>query len=58
VQNGNTSAASIPLALDAAYREGKLHPGELMALYGFGSGLTQSGLLLRWTLAPAYDEQI
>jgi 3-oxoacyl-[acyl-carrier-protein] synthase-3 len=53
VQNGNTSAASIPLALDAAYREGKLHPGELMALYGFGSGLTQSGLLLRWTLAPA-----
>jgi 3-oxoacyl-[acyl-carrier-protein] synthase-3 len=53
VHNGNTSAASIPLALDAAYKEGKLQPGNLIALYGFGSGLTQSGLLLRWTLATA-----
>ncbi|MCD9025958.1 ketoacyl-ACP synthase III [Cohnella sp. NL03-T5] len=50
VRNGNTSAASIPLALDAAYKEGKLNSGQLIALYGFGSGLTQSGLLLRWTL--------
>jgi len=50
VRNGNTSSASIPLALDAAYKEGKLEPGQLLALYGFGSGLTQSGLLLRWTL--------
>jgi 3-oxoacyl-[acyl-carrier-protein] synthase-3 len=50
VQNGNTSSASIPLALDAAYKEGKLNPGQLVALYGFGSGLTQSGLLIRWTL--------
>lgn len=51
VRNGNTSAASIPLALDAAFKAGKLKPGNLMALYGFGAGLTQSGLLLRWTLA-------
>lgn len=50
VLNGNTSAASIPLALDAAYKEGKLDSGQLLALYGFGSGLTQSGLLLRWTI--------
>lgn len=50
VRNGNTSAASIPLALDAAYKEGKLQDGQLVALYGFGSGLTQSGLLLRWTI--------
>lgn len=50
VRNGNTSAATIPLALDAAYREGKLSSGQLLALYGFGSGLTQSGLLIRWTL--------
>ncbi|QJD84057.1 ketoacyl-ACP synthase III [Cohnella herbarum] len=50
VSNGNTSAASIPLALDAAYRQGKLQSGQLLALYGFGSGLTQSGLLLRWTI--------
>jgi len=50
VRNGNTSAATIPLALDAAYKEGKLRPGQLVALYGFGSGLTQSGMLLRWTV--------
>ncbi|MFB9277973.1 ketoacyl-ACP synthase III [Cohnella cellulosilytica] len=50
VHNGNTSAATIPLALDAAYKEGKLQSGQLAALYGFGSGLTQSGLLLRWTI--------
>ncbi|MBO9600644.1 MAG: ketoacyl-ACP synthase III [Cohnella sp.] len=50
VLNGNTSAASIPLALDAAVLDGKITAGQLIALYGFGSGLTQSGLLLRWTL--------
>lgn len=47
---GNTSAASIPLALDLAVQEGKLVPGQLVALYGFGSGLSQAGLLVRWTL--------
>jgi 3-oxoacyl-[acyl-carrier-protein] synthase-3 len=47
---GNTSAASIPLALDLAVREGRLAAGHLVALYGFGSGLSQAGLLLRWTL--------
>ncbi|WP_276354162.1 ketoacyl-ACP synthase III [Cohnella caldifontis] len=49
VENGNTSAASIPLALDAAVRAGKLKPGHLVALFGFGSGLTQSGAVIRWT---------
>jgi 3-oxoacyl-[acyl-carrier-protein] synthase-3 len=49
VDNGNTSAASIPLALAAAVRSGKLQPGQLVALFGFGSGLTQAGLLFRWT---------
>lgn len=48
VDNGNTSAASIPLALDAGVREGKLKPGHIVALFGFGSGLTQSGVVLRW----------
>lgn len=48
--NGNTSAASIPLALDAAVRSGKLRPGHLTALIGFGSGLTQSGAVVRWTI--------
>jgi 3-oxoacyl-[acyl-carrier-protein] synthase-3 len=49
VHNGNTSAATIPLALDAAVREKKLAPGHLLALFGFGSGLTQAGTVLRWT---------
>ncbi|MGG1312116.1 ketoacyl-ACP synthase III [Cohnella laeviribosi] len=47
---GNTSAASIPLALDLAVSEGKLKKGHRLALYGFGSGLTQAGLLLEWRL--------
>jgi 3-oxoacyl-(acyl-carrier-protein) synthase III len=47
---GNTSAASIPLALDAAVREGRVLPGHLLLLYGFGGGLTQSGVLLRWSI--------
>ena len=47
---GNTSAASIPLALDLAVKEGKLKKGERIALYGFGSGLAQAGLVLDWTL--------
>jgi 3-oxoacyl-[acyl-carrier-protein] synthase-3 len=47
---GNTSAASIPLALDLAVRDGRLTAGQLVALYGFGSGLTQAGLLLNWTM--------
>ncbi|MFS0723237.1 ketoacyl-ACP synthase III [Paenibacillus sp. 1P07SE] len=52
VYYGNTSAASIPLALDNGIRDGRIQPGQLILLYGFGGGLTQSGLLLRWT-APA-----
>ncbi|MFC5528497.1 ketoacyl-ACP synthase III [Cohnella yongneupensis] len=50
-QYGNTSSASIPLALDVAYKAGRLAPGQLIVLYGFGSGLTQSGLALRWELS-------
>ncbi|MCM3629013.1 ketoacyl-ACP synthase III [Paenibacillus glycanilyticus] len=47
---GNTSAASIPLALDAAVQDGRVLPGHLLLLYGFGGGLTQSGVLLRWSI--------
>ncbi|SFA93472.1 3-oxoacyl-[acyl-carrier-protein] synthase-3 [Cohnella sp. OV330] len=47
---GNTSAASIPLALDLAVKDGRLAAGQTVALYGFGSGLTQAGLLLRWAI--------
>lgn len=47
---GNTSAASIPLAIDEAIKAGKLQPGQLMLLYGFGGGLTQAGVILRWSI--------
>lgn len=45
---GNTSAASVALALDEAMREGRLEPGKLVVLAAFGAGLTWAGTLLRW----------
>ncbi|MBU6172588.1 MAG: ketoacyl-ACP synthase III [Planctomycetes bacterium] len=45
---GNTSAASIPLALDQANREGRLNRGDLVLLSGFGAGLSWGTCLLRW----------
>ena len=49
-QTGNTSAASIPLALDDLYTNGRLRPGDLIALVGFGAGLTWGAATLRWTM--------
>jgi len=45
-QHGNTSAASIPLALDWAVRNGKVKPGELVMLEGVGGGFTWGAVLL------------
>lgn len=45
---GNTSAASIPLALQLAVDEGRLKHGQQLALLGFGGGLTYSGVIVRW----------
>jgi 3-oxoacyl-[acyl-carrier-protein] synthase-3 len=45
---GNTSAASVPLALDEAVAAGRLHRGDLVALSGFGAGLTWGTALMRW----------
>ena len=45
---GNTSAASIPLALDEARRAGRLRPGETTLLLAFGAGLTYGSALIRW----------
>ncbi len=45
---GNTTAASIPLCLDEARREGKLHPGDLVLLVAFGAGFTWGAVLLRF----------
>ena len=47
---GNTSAASIPLALDDLYTSGRLSPGDLLALVGFGAGLTWGAAVVRWTM--------
>ncbi|KAL9684575.1 hypothetical protein QQ045_022016 [Rhodiola kirilowii] len=45
---GNTSAASIPLALDEAVRSGKVKPGHIIAAAGFGAGLTWGSVIIRW----------
>ncbi len=45
---GNTSAASIPLALDEANRSGRIKAGDLLLLDSFGGGLTWASALIRW----------
>lgn len=45
---GNTSAASVPLALDEAVRAARVKSGDLVVLVGFGAGLTWGATLLRW----------
>ncbi|MBC7228030.1 MAG: ketoacyl-ACP synthase III [Thermoflexales bacterium] len=46
---GNTSAASIPIALCEAVEEGRLRPGDVVVCVGFGAGLTWGATVLRWT---------
>ena len=46
---GNTSAATIPLMLDEAVRDGRIQPGQRIASSGFGAGLSWGGALLRWS---------
>ena len=48
---GNTSCASIPLCLSEARAEGRLKPGDLVLLMGFGAGLTWGACLMEWGLA-------
>jgi 3-oxoacyl-[acyl-carrier-protein] synthase-3 len=45
---GNTSAASIPIALDEAVRQGRINEGSLVMLGAFGAGLTWASALIRW----------
>src|SRR5207302_1527754 len=45
---GNTSAGSIPLALDEAIAAGRVRPGQLAILSGFGAGLTWGTAVMRW----------
>ena len=52
-RTGNTSSASIPLALDDAVRGGRINEGDHVLLVGFGAGMTSASALLRWSGAPA-----
>ena len=45
---GNSSAATVPLALDEALRAGRIEKGKLVVLVAFGAGLTWGGTLIRW----------
>ena len=45
---GNTSAASIPIALDEANRMGKIKKGDYVMLAAFGAGLTWGAALIKW----------
>ncbi len=47
-RTGNTSAASIPLALDDARANGRINPGDLVLFCGFGAGMTWASALVRW----------
>lgn len=47
-KHGNTSAASIPLALDVAVRDGRIKPGQHILLEAIGGGFTWGAILIRW----------
>ena len=47
-RHANTSAASIPLALDVAARDGRIKPGDLVLMEGVGGGFTWGSVLVRW----------
>ena len=48
VIHGNTSAASVPLALDVAVRDGRIRKGETIMLEAFGGGFTWGSVLLNF----------
>lgn len=53
---GNTSAASVPIALDHAWRRGRLRPGDVVLTVAFGAGLSWGANLIRWTAEPPAGE--
>ena len=54
---GNTSAASVAIALDEAVREGRVRPGHRLVLFAFGAGFTSGAAALTWTADPAASER-
>jgi len=55
---GNTSAASIPIALSEAVAEGRLQEGDHAAMVSFGAGFTWAAVALRWGVGPATAEEV
>jgi len=58
---GNTSAASVPIALCEAIRDGRVAPGQNIVLLGFGAGLTWAAVALKWSvparaIVPSYRD--
>ena len=53
---GNTSAASVPLALSEAVAAGRVKRGDRLLLVAFGAGLTSAAITLQWTADPAAGE--
>jgi 3-oxoacyl-[acyl-carrier-protein] synthase-3 len=49
-ETGNTSAASIPIALNEAVKSGKVQPGQTLVFCGFGAGLSWATAVVRWSL--------
>ena len=47
---GNTSAATIPLAMSEAYQQGRMHPGDLILLSAFGAGFAWGSILFKWAI--------
>jgi 3-oxoacyl-[acyl-carrier-protein] synthase-3 len=47
-EHGNTSAASVPMALDAAIKDGRIERGDLLLLEAFGGGFTWGASLVRY----------
>ncbi len=45
---GNTSSASIPIALYEAFQQGRIKRGDLVVLVGFGAGLSWGAIAIRW----------
>ena len=50
---GNTSAASVAIALDEAVRDGRVRPGDRLVLFAFGAGFTSGAAAITWTADPA-----
>lgn len=55
---GNTSAASVPIAIYEAWHAGRISPGDRVALLGFGAGYTWAGASLTWVLPKVQNAEV